>query len=128
MAFTAKQKCVPSLGFQIDHFIQKVYAVRAYLGESASAERPPLTCVQLEMRENLDVAAVAFKGGRGAGRKMKAEGGKALIINSAEFWSWEARGKYIDVRKMLIKERSTLLVWKASVCPGSSKSLSAILS
>lgn len=39
---------------------------------------------------------------------MKVEDSKALIINSAEFWSWEARGKYIDVWKMLIKERSTL--------------------
>lgn len=29
--------------------------------------------------------------------RMKAEDSKALIINSAEFWSWEARGKYIDV-------------------------------
>lgn len=54
-------------------------------GESASAECPSSTCVQLEMRENLEAAAVAFKGGRGTGKKMKAEGGKALIINSAEF-------------------------------------------
>lgn len=97
MASAAKQKCVPSLGFQIDHFIQKVYAIRVYLRERASTERPPLTCVQLETRENLDAAAVAFKGGRGVGRKMKADGGKALIINSAEFWSCEARGEYIDV-------------------------------
>lgn len=29
--------------------------------------------------------------------KLKVEDSKALIINSAEFWSWEARGKYIDV-------------------------------
>lgn len=97
MASTAKQKCVPSLGFQIDHFIQKVHAIRVYLGERASAELPALTCVQLEARENLDVTAVAFKRGRGVERKMKVGGGKALIINSAEFWSWEARGKYIDV-------------------------------
>lgn len=50
----------------------------------------------------------AFKGRRGVWEKMKAEDSKALIINSAEFWSWEARQKYIDVWKMLIKERSTL--------------------
>lgn len=97
VAFAAKQKCVAPRGFQIDHFIQKVCTIRTYLGERAAAEPPPFTCVQLEMQENLDAAAVAFKGGRGAERKMKAEGGKALIINSAEFRSWEARGKYIDV-------------------------------
>lgn len=50
----------------------------------------------------------AFKGRRGGGRKWKRKTATLLIINSAEFWSWEARGKYIDVWKMLIKERSTL--------------------
>lgn len=35
----------------------------------------------------------AFKGSK----KLNVEDSKALIINSAEFWSWEARGKYIDV-------------------------------
>lgn len=49
-----------------------------------------------------------FKGRRGGGRKWKWKTARLLIINSAEFWSWEARGKYIDVWKMLIKERSTL--------------------
>lgn len=49
-----------------------------------------------------------FERKTGSWEKIKAEDSQALIINLAEFWSWEARGKYIDVWKMLIKERSTL--------------------
>lgn len=56
---------------------------------------------------NLETMA-AFKGRRGGGKIWKRKTARLLIINSTEFWSWEARGKYIDVWKMLIKERSTL--------------------